>query len=123
MRQDDELDRILSEDEEVLPSAGFAVSVMQAVRLEASTPPPLAFPWKRALPGLAAAAVALGLGLVQAHAAAGPGAAGPARLVRWLSTLVPVLEAAVAGGGHWIALALLLTYASVKLSMRLARNA
>jgi len=41
----------------------------------------------------------------------------------WLSSLVPVAEAAVASGGHWIAVALLLTYASVKLSMRLPRTA
>ncbi len=121
MRHDDELDRILSEDEEVLPSSGFAASVMEAVRREASTPPPIPFPWKRALPGLAAAGLALVLGLVQASAA-GPGGAAPPRLAPWLSSLLPVLQAVVAGGGHWTALALLLTYASVRLSMRLARN-
>lgn len=123
MRHDDELDRILSEDEEILPSSGFAASVMEAVGREASTPPPIPFPWKRALPGLAAAALALVLGLVQAPAAAVPGASASANLLRWLSSLAPVLQAVVAAGGHWIALALLLTYASVKLSMRLARTA
>jgi hypothetical protein len=43
--------------------------------------------------------------------------------VSWLSSLVPVLQATVTAGGHWMALALLLTYASLKLSTRLARGA
>ncbi len=123
MRHDDELDRILSEDEEILPSSGFAASVMEAVRREASTPPPIPFPWKHALPGLAAAALALVLGPVQAFRGGGSGAAAAAPLVAWVAALVPVLQAAVAAGAHWIALALALTYASLKLSMRLSRSA
>jgi len=55
----DEIDRILAHEEELLPSSGFAASVMDAVRREAAVPPPIPFPWKRALPGLVAAAVAL----------------------------------------------------------------
>ena len=54
----DEFDRIMSE-EEILPSSGFAASVMEAVRREASAPPPIPFPWKRALPGAVFAAAAL----------------------------------------------------------------
>ncbi len=54
----DEFDRILSE-EEILPSSGFAVSVMEAVRREAAAPPPIPFPWKRALPGAVFAAATL----------------------------------------------------------------
>jgi hypothetical protein len=50
--EDDEMNRILSREEEILPSSGFAVSVMDAVRREAAAPPPIPFPWKRALPGL-----------------------------------------------------------------------
>ena len=57
----DEFDRIMSE-EEILPSSGFAVSVMEAVRREAAAPPPIPFPWKRALPGaLFAAATLIGI--------------------------------------------------------------
>ena len=40
----DEFDRIMSE-EEILPSSGFAASVMEAVRREAVAPPPIPFPW------------------------------------------------------------------------------
>ena len=57
----DEFDRIMSE-EEILPSSGFAASVMEAVRREAAAPPPIPFPWKRALPGaLFAAATLIGI--------------------------------------------------------------
>ena len=49
---EDEMDRILSGEDEILPSSGFTVSVMDAVRREAAAPPPIPFPWKRALPGL-----------------------------------------------------------------------
>jgi hypothetical protein len=121
MRHDDDLDRILSEEEEFLPSSGFTASVMEAVRREASTPPPIPFPWKRALPGLAAAALALVLVLVEVSAFSSRGAAAPWHLGRWLSVLAPILEVTVTAGGHWVVLALLLTFASVRLSMRLAR--
>ena len=52
MRHDD-LDHILSEGQDILPSSGFVGSVMDAVRYEAAAPPPIPFPWKRALPGFA----------------------------------------------------------------------
>jgi len=32
---------------------GFLASVMDRVREEAAAPPPIPFPWKRALPGMA----------------------------------------------------------------------
>jgi hypothetical protein len=54
----DEFDRIMSE-EEILPSSGFAASVMEVVRREAAAPPPIPFPWKRALPGAVFAAATL----------------------------------------------------------------
>ncbi len=53
----DELDRILSSNDDLAPSSGFVTSVMDAVRQEASTPAPIPFPWRRALPGIVAAAV------------------------------------------------------------------
>jgi hypothetical protein len=55
--KDDDLDRILSGEEPIAPSSGFVVSVMIAVRRENVTPAYLSFPWKRALPGIAAALV------------------------------------------------------------------
>src|SRR5208282_4291487 len=60
----DEIDRILSRDDEILPSSGFTVSVMDAVRQEAAALAPIAFPWKRALPGMVVGGFVLALVLV-----------------------------------------------------------
>ena len=118
----DELDRILSQCETIVPSSGFTARVMEAVEQEALAPPPIAFPWKRAVPGLVACLVLLGilLGKVAAtwsqqaqSAAAWPGAAG---LLVWIQH---------SSGGSWItagtiSLALLLSLGTMWLSLRMA---
>lgn len=120
----DEIDRILSREDEILPSSGFAVSVMDAVRREAAAPPPIPFPWKRAIPGLVAAGVVLVLVLVGGVVAVGQlgRAASPD-----LSLAFPSLSSSTFGSQRslgsatiWTALALLASLVSVKLSMRLA---
>lgn len=117
MTPDDELDRILmSAEQDILPSSGFARSVMEAVQNEASAPPPLPFPWKRALPGVAAAALALVWICVVGFTQLRSGAAAPPLAINLPPTLAPILEAAGVS-----LLALLLAYASVKLSTRLMR--
>jgi hypothetical protein len=55
----DELDRLLADDERLLPSSGFVASVMEQVQRDAFVPPALPFPWTRALPGFVALAVAI----------------------------------------------------------------
>lgn len=50
-----------SEADSILPSSGFADSVMTAVHREASVPAPIPFPWKRAVPGLVAAGATIAL--------------------------------------------------------------
>lgn len=50
-----------SEHDHILPSSGFSASVMAAIAHDAGAPAPIPFPWKRALPGLAAIGVALAL--------------------------------------------------------------
>jgi hypothetical protein len=115
----DEFDRILSEEQGIVPSSGFATAVMDAVRREASAPPPIPFPWKRALPGLAAA----GLGLASVFVCfvrLVRGAAGMPGPATQSSELVPILQTMMDVRAGWIALVLLLTLASVTLSMRLA---
>lgn len=52
------LDRILLDDT-LVPSSGFTASVMDAITAQAAAPAPIPFPWKLALPGLAAFLVAL----------------------------------------------------------------
>jgi len=117
---DDDIDRILSAQDEILPSSGFAASVMEAVRRDAATPPPIPFPWARAWPVVAAGALALaGIPWVvieairQSARSPGFGAISPDRVE-------PYLRAATDAGAHWLALAAALTLISVLASRRLA---
>lgn len=114
---DDDLDQVLGPEDEIVPSSGFAAGVMEAVRREASAPLPLPFPWKRALPGLAAAVLALAGFLILGVKEFLQGASSTDQLSPALITIVK--EASQLGVG-WIALALLLSFASVSVSMRLA---
>lgn len=50
----DDIDRILSSEDVLEPSSGFAGNVMEAVRREAAAPATPAFPWVRFAIGLAA---------------------------------------------------------------------
>ncbi|HKI11661.1 MAG TPA: hypothetical protein VKA02_06060 [Candidatus Acidoferrum sp.] len=119
MRNDD-LDRSLSRQEEILPSSGFVASVMEAVRRQASAPPPIPFPWKRILPSLTAA----GLSFVSVVVASIPllRHGDPSRPLppQWLSIIASVIAAWKTFGANWIALALILSLASLKLTMRFA---
>jgi len=117
MREHD-LDRILSKDQEIVPSSGFVNSVMDSVRREALTPAPIPFPWKRALPGLASVVVSLGLLLIVGGAAFTPGIATPSQPLAGPFAYDRILEAARTIRAGWIVLALLLSLASAKLSIR-----
>lgn len=123
MMNDAEIDPVLAGQNELLPSAGFVASVMDAVRREAAAPPPIPFPWKRALAGLVLAVVALGLlaafGVfaVTQHTGGSivPQAAGN---LSW--RLAQGLQEKIKTAALWTTLALLGTFVTVKLSMRLA---
>ena len=117
--RNDEVDRSLSREQEIMPSSGFAASVMDAVQRQAVAPP-IPFPWKRALPGLSVGGLALVSVLVISITLLVRGAAVqplPANLVSELALMVEVWRTT---GGSWIVLALVLSFISVKLSMRLA---
>ncbi|MDA8019794.1 MAG: hypothetical protein MPN21_20325 [Thermoanaerobaculia bacterium] len=47
----EELERILTTEEDLQPMTGFSTRVMRAVREEATATEPIAFPWARFLPG------------------------------------------------------------------------
>jgi len=118
---EDEVDRILSREDEILPSSGFAVSVMDAVRREAAAPPPIPFPWKRALPGLVAGGLALAVVLVTGIVAiVQVGRTSTAAQFSLPSGMPPIFHGGIESAAIWTAMALLATLVSVKLSMRLA---
>lgn len=118
---EDELDRMLATRDEIVPSSGFVASVMDAVRSEAAasepTPfPPLAFPWLRALPILAALVTVAGMLIaLLIEAMRMPAAATQEPL------LPPaVIHALAQTNAGWIAAAFLLTFFSAFFSIRVA---
>jgi hypothetical protein len=114
-QRDGDLDRILSETE-ILPASGFTASVMEAVRREAAAPPPIPFPWKRALPGLVVAGAALGVVLVVCIVQLASGAAAAPLPVAWGTALHSLGQTTLRFGGPWLVLALLLSFACMKFS-------
>lgn len=70
----DPLDHVLLSEDALLPTSGFAVSVMDRIEAEAAVPAPIAFPWKHALPGVAA--LILGIYCLYRLASAAVAAAG-----------------------------------------------
>lgn len=116
----DEFDRILSADDDIVPASGFAASVMDLVRCEASAPPPLAFPWGRLVLGLVAL---LGLAAWLAWSGVLDRLWKPVASLSpeaWLTILARALDVATRTGATWTAAALLLALVSSKLAMRLA---
>jgi len=117
-----EINSILSREDEILPSSGFTVSVMDAVRREATAPSPIPFPWKRALPGLVVAGLALVLILISVIAAIAQlgKTTTPQLSMSVPSAMPPIFSGGIKSAAIWTMLALLMTFVSVKLSMRLA---
>jgi hypothetical protein len=118
----DEIDRILSREDEILPSSGFGASVMDAVRCEAAAPPPIPFPWKRALPGLAVGGLVVALVLVAGVRAIVQmdNATAPPFSMSSPLAMPPIFRGGIESAVIWTILALLVTFVSMKLSMRLA---
>lgn len=121
---DDNFDRILSQREDIVPSSGFAARVMDAVQQEATTPAPIRFPWMRALPGLVAC-LALAAVLIANFAASVKNSSESAAGLLATDRLFSTLKQMAAGSGTlawtgWLVVALLLTLATMHLSMRIA---
>lgn len=111
-----EIDRILATEEELIPSSGFLASVMESVREGAAAPPPIPFPWKRAVPGILLVAGVFGWGAVELVRYGQPA-------VKEISLTPPHLSAAAVRPleqAAWVALALGASLLSWLLSRRLA---
>lgn len=113
--QQDELDRILAS--EIVPSAGFVSGVMEAVRREAAAPPPIPFPWLRALPALLAGLVAIVIAIVKSGGQPAEAAQTRSGI---LTSLAHAWSVAAGYGAGWIAMALLLSLVCTALSIRMA---
>jgi hypothetical protein len=112
----DELDRWLADGEEIVPSSGFAASVMDAVRVDAEAREALPFPWRRMLPG-AAALVAAMLATVVSAVAFGASSASDV-VVRPALQWAPLLARPDLG---WIVVAVVVTAVLPFASLRLFR--
>ena len=116
---DKRIDEILGTEEELVPSSGFLASVMGRVREEAAAPPPIPFPWKRALPGFVVAAGVFGWAAVEFARRMGPAMA---------TMKLPAVPAHVAGSASgpleqagWVVAALAVSLISWGLARRMAR--
>lgn len=110
------VDEILATDEELAPSSGFLVSVMERVHEEARMPAPIPFPWKRALPGFVLAAGVFGWFGVELARLWVPAIKQTSLVAPHLPPgLVQPMEQA-----GWVALALVTSLASWLLARRLA---
>jgi len=115
----DYLDRILYEEQQIMPSSAFVASVMDAVRREKMAPPPIPFPWKP-LPRLFAAGITLVSVLVAGRTLFIHETATHPLPVQLSSTVAVILAGCNSLGASWIALALVMSVASVKVSMHFA---
>ena len=105
----DDLDRVLSSEPEIRPSRAFVTTVMNAVEREAATPPPIAFPWLREIPLMAAPLVLAALVAINApslSAGAWPSSGAAAAAEGWL-------RAASTPAVMWMVVSLLVSAASV----------
>jgi hypothetical protein len=121
---DADFDRVLNPaGDSFLPSSGFADAVMTAIAREAAAPAPIQFPWKRAVPGLAAVVVVLA-GLIavlvstvgRAFHSAAPSASIS---ILWQFHIAPVLSKTAATGTLWLLLSLALSGFCLLLCRRL----
>jgi hypothetical protein len=110
--KDELLDRILATEEELVPSSGFAASVMERIREEAAAPQPIPFPWKQAVPGIVLAVGVFGWGAVELTRRA----ISTAHNAPSISLHFPVSMLRPAEGIGWVALALGASLASWLLS-------
>lgn len=115
----DPLDTVLLAEfnsaEQLRPSSGFTLSVMDAIREEAVVPPPIPFPWKRFLPGAIAVPCALVAFVIWAARHYSTAAVGNFTLA--LHSLVSV-DSTIS----WIAMSFVLTLIAVLSSFRMANG-
>lgn len=120
-RIETEIGHILATEEELLPSSGFAASVMDRVRQEAALPAPLPFPWLKAIVLILLASGAAGWGAFELVHQGVPGLSLSA--LSWMTKPPQHLSAELVRSleeAGWVALALGISLFSWLVSRRLA---
>lgn len=118
------LDRLLDDhlaaaSDQLTPSSGFVLSVMEAIHAQASEPPPIAFPWRRVLPGTIAILFTL-ITFVAFALFLGPGRSDTAIFDGRMNLLPAAFFSAGKTALYSILLAACLSIATVAASLRLA---
>lgn len=109
------MDRILADEDALEPSSGFLAAVMERVNEEATAPPRIPFPWKRAVPGFVIAVAVLVWAVVEMSRYARAGVSLALPHVNLSAAITPAIQQ-----GGWVALALVLAWAGWKLARRLS---
>lgn len=113
----DDIERMLADEDEITPSPALLTSVMAAVEREAAVPPPLEFPWLRALPGLLATIAALAVATWRGIGSL----SDPAAVAAFDEELRRLLVLAAGLGLQWVMLAVAVTLVSVLLPLSVTR--
>ena len=125
-RIETEICHILATEEELLPSSGFAASVMDRVRQEAARPEPIPFPWMKAIVLILLASGGIGWSTVELVRIGLPGfdlTALGRSVQNWLTISLPppsVVQVRSLEQAGWVAMALGVSLLSWLLSRRLA---
>lgn len=104
-----DIDRLLTDEDKLTPSSKFLESVMAAVEREAAARRPIEFPWFRALPGIVAMIVALTVAMWSGIGALNE----PGTIAAVDERVLQLTVFATSIGLHWILLATLITVVSV----------
>jgi hypothetical protein len=113
------IDGILAGEEELIPASGFVSSVMERIEEEARVPTPMAFPWRRAIPGMVLAAGVFGWGGYEIAGQARAAASGLVFTVPHWPANLAADSAQPFGAAGWVVLALGISLASWMVSRRI----
>jgi hypothetical protein len=118
------IDRILAGEEELIPASGFVASVMERIEEEARVPAPIAFPWRRAVPGMVLAVGVFGWGGYEIAGQARAAARAmvftvPHLTADWPANLTANFSGPFGAAG-WVVIALGISLASWMVSRRIS---